>query len=231
MARVHDDKDKQTFKEATANMTGSETISYIWEYYRWHIIGTIVGFVFVFSMVHAVVTNRDVYLSISFISGFEHTVASQGGLTGDEPIETEVDFFASNVAYPIWVDFELISTLQDLLLCEQQQRNYEIHVQQLTLNFETMSVFVTHTATGMIDILATYIFDLPLMIEVGHFVNLVDLGWDIPEHMMYNDYTIYLRYFSIFDDYVLGVDEIVVGIPPTTQNIENIEAFFRLFID
>ena len=230
MAKVRD-KDTPSFKEATATMTGGEKASYIWEYYRIHIISTIAGFILIFSFVHAFVTNKDTYLNITFVSGFEHTFNSIGDFEAEgepEPLEENLFF---EQAPGIWVDFELVSTLESLFLSEEQQRSYDIQVQNLHLNFETMPVLMTHAGAGVLDIIVTYVPDLLVMTEVDHFVNIADLGWDIPEHVMHNDYGVYLRYFPIFDDYVQGVDVLILGISTATRNIEVVESFFEKMLN
>jgi len=228
MAKAMRDKDSLSFKEATANMTGKEKIEYIWEYYKWFILGGSALTFIIFSMLHAFATQADPYLTITFVSGFEHTISSFA------PLDLEADSEFLEELLPeapvgIWVDFEIAPTLEDLLLNEGQQRD-GIAVQQLGINFETLPVFTTHTGAGVIDIIVTYIPDLHAMVEIGHFENLSDLGWDIPAAKMHNDYAIYLRYFPIFDDYIAAPDDLVLGISATTRYIENIEDFFKALL-
>jgi len=236
MAKMIRDKDSLSFKEATANMTVKEKIGYIWEYYKWIILGSSTIILVIFSMTHAFLTRMDPYLNITFINGFEYTLHSfeQPDLdVEDEAIDLSEETFFPEPPAGIWVDFEMIPTLEDLLLDDRQQSNYEITVQQLGINFETISVFATHTGAGVIDIIITYIPDLHAMVEVGHFQNISDLGWDIPAHKMHNEYAIYLRYFPIFDDYTMAADDhdLVLGISTTTQRIESIENFFDILLD
>ena len=212
----------RSFKEATSDMTLKGKIGYVWEYYKWHIIGGIAGFTLVFSMVHAFVTQRDTYLSVTFISGFEHTQRSFEGNVDDDP-------FAAGPP-GILVDFEIIPVLEDLLLKEYGD-NYEISVTQLGINIETIPVLSTHLGAGVMDLIVTYELDFDLMVEIEYFHNLIDLGWDIPEHMMHDSYGIYLRYLPIFDDYISAADDLIVGVVVSSSNLENIERFFGLSLE
>lgn len=47
-----------TNKEKFKNMKGKEKITYIWEYYRWHIIGTLVGAFIVWTLGSAILRPR-----------------------------------------------------------------------------------------------------------------------------------------------------------------------------
>ena len=222
------DKDSPTFKEATANMTGKEKRNYIWEYYKLHIIGTIAAVLLVGSMTHSILTQVDSYLHITFMTGFEHLLSS---FDLDSDVDPEQELFFPEPPPGIWVDFDIAPVLEDLLLDESQQRNYEIVIQTLAIDFETIPVFTTHTGAGLLDMIITHIPDLHSMTEIGHFKNITDLGWDLPEHVMHNEYAVYLRYFPVFDGYVIPIDELVLGISSTTRHIENIEAFFETLLD
>ena len=231
MAKVMRDKDRLSFKEATANMKNIEKISYIWEYYKWMILGSISVFLVVFAMIHAFLTQTDSYLNITFLSGFEYTVNlfEQPDLEAEDELVDLME--APEPPIGIWVDFEMIPTLEDLLLNDETLNNYEIAAQQLGINFETIPVFITHTGAGVLDIIVTYIPDLHIMAEIGHFLNIADLSWEIPAHKMHNEYAVYFRYFSIFNDYVKAPSELVLGISATTRHIENIENFFEVLLD
>jgi len=229
MARVRD-KDMLSFKEATKSMSGREKFKYVWEYYKWHIIGSVAGFILIFSMVHAFVTQRDTYLSVTFVSGFEHTSRSFGGFDEPEPDEDEFDMFAEGPP-GIWVDFEIVSRLEDLLLTETHGNRYEITVNHLGINFETLPVLSTHLGAGILDLLVTYAPDFEVMIDLEYFHNIQSLGWDLPDHVFHGEYGIYLRYFPIFDDYVRAIDDLVVGLIISTSNLENIERFFELALE
>jgi len=236
MAKVMRDKDMLTFKEATANMTRGEKVGHIWEYYKWIIIGGIAGVLLVFSITHTLLTQTDSYLTITLVSGFEHTASSFAHLDLDDDVESsEEDLpdedFLSEAPVGIWVDLDIVSILEDLLLNDEQSNNYDITVQQLAINFETIPVFTAHIGAGVIDIIVTYVPDLHAMVEIGHFENMTNLGWDIPANMMHNEYAVYLRYFSVFDDYIAAPDDLVLGISATTQNIENIKNFFETLLD
>jgi len=228
MVKKMRDKDSPTFKEATANMTSKEKINYIWEYYKLHILGSIAAIVLVVSIMHTILTQVDTHLHITFLSGFEHTIN-----TLDSVLEREDEQVndRSGPSPGIWVDFEIIPTLKDLLLDDSAQSNSEIIVQALALNLELIPVFTTHAGAGVIDMIVTYLPDFYAMNEVGHFINISDLGWDIPEHVMHNEYALYLRYFTVFDGYVAPIDELVLGISATTMQIENVEAFFEILLD
>ena len=222
------DKDSPTFKEATTNMTGKEKASYIWEYYKLHILASIAVFLLVFSMIITLTNRVESHLHLTFLSGFEHTMDLLD-LALDPGAEQDPD--RPGPPLGIWVNFEIVPILEDLLIDEDKQAGYEITVQPLVLNFETASVFATHSIAGAIDIIVTYIPDLHAMVEVEHFINISELGWDLPEHVMYNEYAVYLRYFPIFDGYVAPMDDLVLGISSATMQIENVEAFFEALLD
>jgi len=83
----------------------------------------------------------------------------------------------------------------------------------------------------VIDMIVTHIPDFHAMSEIGHFKNISDLGWDIPEHVMHSEYGIYLRYFTVFDGYVAPIDDLVLGISAATRHLENVENFFEILLD
>ena len=234
MAKVMRDKDMLTFKEATSNMNFNEKIGHIWEYYKLIIIGGIVAVLIVFSIVHTLLTQTNSYLTISFVSGFEHTSNSFAHLDDEiDLLEEDLseDEFSVEAPVGIWVNFNIVSILEGLLLDDEEINNYNITAQQLAINFETIPVFTAHVGAGIIDIIVTYEPDLHAMVEIGHFENITRLGWDIPTHKMHNEYSVYLRYFSVFDDYVAAPADLVLGISSTTQNIEHIENFFEVLLD
>jgi len=223
------DKDSPTFKDATAKMNGKEKIGYIWEYYKLHILGSIALVLVVGSIVHALLSQVEDHLYITFLSGFEHTLNSLEFPDPDAESEQATDHPEPPLG--IWVNFEVIETLEDLLLDDQQRSSYQITVQTLVMNFETIPVLTTHTGASVIDMIVTHIPDLHVMSEIGHFKNIADLGWDIPEYIMHNEYGIYLRYFTVFDGYVAPMDDLVLGISATTRHLENVENFFEILLD
>lgn len=229
MAKNRRDKDTVSFKEATINMSSKEKLSYIWEYYKWIILGSITATLMIVSIAHTMLTRTHQYLNIMFTSGFEHTLNAFGQPDLDEEAEL-VDLPEPPLS--LWVDFDIASILEDLLIDEKQlNNNYEILVQHLALNVETIPVFTTHAGAGVLDIIVTSIPDLQAMAEIGHFKNIFDLGLDIDAHKMHNEYAIYLRHFPIFNNYVMAEDDLVLGISATTANIENIKNFFNLLLE
>ncbi|MCL1989803.1 MAG: hypothetical protein FWG67_02825 [Defluviitaleaceae bacterium] len=234
MAKNKRDKDSPTFKEATATMTTREKTAYIWEYYRWQIIGSISGMLVVASMLHAFLTQTNHYLHLTVVSGFDHTVRSfQLPDLMDEDIEIDV---TSPTSFPepppgIWVDFDLIPTLESLFLTDEQFNNHEITVQNLAITFETVQVLATHSGAGVIDIIITTLSDFQTMDQMGYFKNISELGWDVPENRLHNDYGIYLQYFPLFDDYIAAADTLVLGISATTRHIEHVQSFFQTLLD
>ena len=231
MAKMRD-KDRRSFKEATSKMTNSEKVSHIWAYYKWPILGSMAGALLIFSFIHAFLTRTETYLNITFVSGFEHTLNALGPLDSDvidESIDTLEIFPEPPVG--IWVDLDIIPVLEALFLDDEQLNNYDIAVQHLGINFETIPVFTTHTGAGVMDIIVTYIPDAHAMAEIGHFKNLSELGWDLPSDKMHNEYTVYLRYFPIFDDYVAAPDDLVLGISINTRQLEHVEHFFETLLD
>lgn len=230
MAKKIRDKDSLSFREATAYMSRKEKIGYIWEYYRWIILGIVAIFLVVTSMMYAFLTQMETHLYLTFLSGFEHTLGSFVQLDESGIDLSQIDDLPDH-SPGIWVDYEIASTLENLLLDNGQLNNYEIVVQNLQINFQTIPAFRTHTSEGVIDIIITYAPDLHTMTEIGHFKNISELGWDIPTHQMHNEYAVYLGCFPIFNEYVMGVDNLVLGIATTTRNIENIADFFDILLD
>ena len=229
MSKKMRDKDSPTFKEATANMTGKEKASYIWEYYKLHILGSIALVLLAGSMVHASLTGSEAHLHITFSSGFEHMLGSLE-LPDSDAEEEQVTPSPESPPW-IWVDLDIIPILEDLLLEDGAQGNQHIIVQTLVIDFQTLPVFTTHTGAGVIDIIVTHEADFNFLTEAGHLKDISDLGWNIPAHMMHNKYGVYLRYFPVFNDYVAAADDLILGIAWSTQMIENIENFFDILLD
>lgn len=231
MARLRD-KDSPSFKEATVNMTKGQKVGYIWEYYRLQIIGGIAGFALVFSLVHAFVTNTEPFLMVTVITGFEHTVNSFGMNEMNEDEEQQDGVAFPNVAPGIWVDFDLGDALEAEFVASSvsDAQRYEIQVQQLGINVETMPVLATHTGAGVLDLMITYAADFEMMTEVGHFAPLSILERELPEHILHSDYGIYLRYLPILENYIYGIDDLIIGISVSSRNIDRVEQFFDVFL-
>jgi len=230
MAKARD-KDMRTFAQATQGMSFGGKVGYIWEYYRLHIIGSIAGFALIFSMIHAFVTNQDQYLNITTLSGFAHTAQ----LMNPEEAPASVDDNPLFDLGPpgIGLDFELANTLEALLFEDGYKSGYEIVVNHLQINFETISVLMTHAGAGALDLLVTYPDDLEAMIGAYHFHNIRELGWDLPEEAFYNDFGLYLSYFPIFDDYIWGAPgagDLIMGISTGSRNLENIQNALYAFL-
>jgi len=231
MAKMRD-KDRLPFKVAVANMSKKEKLGYIWEYYRLIIISSICAVFAVVSITYTLLTQRETYLDIVFVSGFEATLNSFEPLeNGDVEPDDHFQNLHQSTAFGFLVEPEITTTLSDALFDYRQLNNYELSVRVLPINFETIPVFTTHIAASMIDLMVTYPQDLQAMTEIGYFKKLADLGWEIPESKMHNDYAIYLRYFPIFDDYITAFDSPVLGISATTANIEHVKNFFNTLLD
>lgn len=231
MARVRD-KDMRSFKEATAKMNFKEKLNYIWEYYRLHIIGGTTAFILIFSLVHAFVTNTENFLTITVITGFESSMSAAATEMADE-IDMELPLVFST-PFGIGLDFDLIETLESYLLDEDDLRNYSITVSTLPISFETLPVLMTHAGAGALDLIITYTFDFNAMSELGHFTDIKELMWDLPNEIFYNSYGIYLRYFPIFDDYITAHPEagdLIIAISAGSVNFENIEESFMKFLN
>jgi hypothetical protein len=54
-------------REKMANMSKKEKASYIWEYYRYHIIGTIVAIIFVTSFVSGILKQKESILGVTLV--------------------------------------------------------------------------------------------------------------------------------------------------------------------
>ncbi|MDT8719111.1 hypothetical protein IAI10_20895 [Clostridium sp. 19966] len=63
-------EEKKTFKENTANMNKKEKLKYIWYYYKFHIIVTIVIVAMVGSFVSTLVTRKSTYASITLLGDY-----------------------------------------------------------------------------------------------------------------------------------------------------------------
>jgi hypothetical protein len=59
------DRQKKSFKENTANMNTSEKISYIWEYYKYHILLTIMAIAVVASFVVGRINHKEIVLNVN----------------------------------------------------------------------------------------------------------------------------------------------------------------------
>ncbi|MCJ8006044.1 hypothetical protein ACFFF5_05075 [Lederbergia wuyishanensis] len=60
---------KKPLKEILAGMTTSEKVKYIWEYYKFFIIGGIILVVLIFSMVNSIVNKKEVVLNVVVMTG------------------------------------------------------------------------------------------------------------------------------------------------------------------
>lgn len=61
---------KRPLREILSEMTTQEKINYIWEYYKFHIIGTIVVLILIIYTVHSVVNKKDDILNIVLMTQY-----------------------------------------------------------------------------------------------------------------------------------------------------------------
>ena len=216
MARIKT-KEHRSFKQQTAHMTRKEKLSYIYHYYRWHIVAAIAIPAMLISMVHASVTNAEPYLDITFASGVAETVLSM-----DDPM-------AFGGARTIIVGTALPGVLSEAILPPDAGRA-EVQVRNFRIDFDTMIAFTTLLGAGAIDLLVTHSADMAVMADIGHFIPLSMLGVAIPDHMRYNDYAVYLRYFPIFDGHVAYDGDLLLGVAVGTRHPERVERFFDLLL-
>jgi len=220
-------KDWHSYKEITVNMSLKEKIDYIATYYRWHIIATIVVSALIFSVAWITLTNRDAYLEIVFVSGFEQTIKSSQAAGN---IDNE-NFMTGETAPRIFVNYAVADHLGDVLLPSINPNNYEIAIRNLRIDFENMAILPTLVSGNTLDIIITYPHDLATMIEIGYFGQLASFGFNIPEMVMYNEYAIYLRYFPIFSDYVVANGELVLAVVINTERTERVQRFLEMLLE
>ena len=213
-------EDWHSFKEIVVNMTVKEKIAYIGTYYRWQIIGTIVVISLIFSVVWVTLTNKDAYLELVFVSGFEQHLAA----TDDSDLMT-------NDSPNIFVDFALGDTLEAVFLPINYRRHYEITLRNFRVNFENFAVLPILISGNSLDVIITYPSDLAVMIERGYFAQLASFGFNIPATAAHNEYAVYLRYFPIFSDYVINSDELVLAVVVNTERQQRLARFFEIFLE
>lgn len=104
-------------------MSTKTKIGYVWDYYKWHIIGTIAAASFVISMVHHYVTYRDPLLNVIMIncndsysadsSGFDEFQEIYGYDPEEYPISLASFFFAEgdDAAASSYTDYQALTTL------------------------------------------------------------------------------------------------------------------------
>jgi len=229
MPRVRD-RDTPSFKDATINMNTKEKLSYIWEYYKIHIIGTLSGLLLVFSIVHAFVTQTDDFFTLTIVTGFEHTFTAIMEPDANDQSGEHSPFQSGEMIPGIWFDPELTNNLEDILLANKENHNYEVLVNLLPINFESLQVLTTHFAVGVIDTFVTYQLDFQLMAEFDYFFPLDELPFYIPQHVRHGEYGIYLKYLPFISESIIGMDDLVIGVSLTSQNLENVQTFFETFL-
>ncbi len=57
-------------REALKNGTLKQKVSYFWGYYRWHVIGVIVGIIIIYTFIHGIVTQKDTVFYGAFINSW-----------------------------------------------------------------------------------------------------------------------------------------------------------------
>jgi hypothetical protein len=58
---------KQNIKEILAPMSPKEKMAYIWEYYKFHIIGTIAAIILLFSLINSIGEKKEVVLNMTIV--------------------------------------------------------------------------------------------------------------------------------------------------------------------
>ncbi len=62
------ERDKRTFKQATANMNRAQKVSYIWLYYKFHIITTIIVILLAVGGVSSLLNRKDTVLNVRLVA-------------------------------------------------------------------------------------------------------------------------------------------------------------------
>lgn len=217
------------FKDATKNMSTKEKFDYFWGYYRW---GVVVAIALVAIFFYSIsINNPTTHLHIAITSGFAHT-SNQfqfDDLEDGEALEEGADHWGEIVTNPygFLVDIEALSdTLNQLLLGDKLHSEYSVIVQNMSINFETIPVFVTLAGAGELDIVITYQHDFDEMASLGHFRSIRDVDIDLPDHILINDYGISLKYLQIFNDYIHpshADTELVLGIVAGTSRTQEVK--------
>lgn len=214
------DADRRSFKETTANMTGKQKWDYFWEYYKFHVFGTITLVGMAVWFIHSLLTGTKVYLDFAFVHGFAYIVEqSEAWDAGEE--------FLRETPRGIWFTDDLRFELSSLLIDESLQDQYMIVNQSHNLTRpDALEPFVMFATVGTLDLLITYPEDLQALAAVGHFLDLTTLAWDLPTTAFYNNYALYLHYFPLLDQHVIGDDELLIGIAVQSNNLDRIERLF-----
>jgi|GEM_PF-1899990 len=214
---------KISFKKATENMNTKEKLGYIWEYYKAVIIAVPVGIIMLISIINSFVGRQETYLNVALVSGFAY-------MTQQLPFENDELLMGADVPdhdFGFVLDSPgLTTTLSSLLLHDLAMENYEIHLQYLMLNADTISIFVTLAGAGELDVVISYQFDFDALNALGHFQNIRDLNVDIPNDKFINDYGISLNYITFFDDYIQPTNPdipIILAIPAGSHRISAVE--------
>lgn len=64
-------------REALKNGTTKEKLTYFWDYYKWHVIGTLLAILFVASMIHNYVTKKDVALYAVILNSADQATSEE----------------------------------------------------------------------------------------------------------------------------------------------------------
>ncbi len=104
-------------------MSTKAKIGYVWDYYKWHIIGTIAAVSFVISMIHHYVTYRDPLLNVIMLncnnsyntdsSGFDEFQAVYGYDPEEYPISLASFYLAEgdNATSASYTDYQALTTM------------------------------------------------------------------------------------------------------------------------
>lgn len=215
------DADSKSFKDTTANMTSKEKREYFWEYYKLHVIGTVMIVGTVIWMIHSALTATSVYLDFAFVHGFAHV------LDGNAAWEAGIDF-ADDPPLGIWFSDELRFELLDLLVNEDERDNYMLITQNHNLAaHDSLEPFVMFASVGRLDIIITYLDDLHALSYLGHFYDLTILDWGIPAHMLYTNHAIHLHYFPFLYQHIYGEQPMVLGVATNSEHFDRIEQLFE----
>ena len=95
---VIDDIKEQTAK--MKDMTNKEKFDYIWDYYKWWILGTICGILCIISIASSVIKNsRPTYLNVAFINSLMCGDESQATLQDDFVNYADVDMKKNQMTF------------------------------------------------------------------------------------------------------------------------------------
>ena len=212
------DADSTTYKEATANMTLKEKVSYTLEYY-WVVIflPPVVVMMVLFS-IYGAATAPTVKLNVAVVHGIAHLMAELD-MTDSENHGSQAPPLG------IWYDENLDEVLLALLVDEQQRENYAVIVRSQNLSHpDTVEAFIMFTAVGEIDLIVTYEDDFYTLNQMGHFQNLNDLNLGLPSEIFHSEYGLYLRYFPFFENRIYGSEyEIIIGVATNAERLDQIQ--------